>query len=279
MSDVAATGTSAVDLWPWLTLLLLGTFHGLNPGMGWLFAVALGLQEGSRRAVVRAFGPIALGHALSVALVVAAVAAVQFLVPLDWLRIGGAVALVLFGVYKLVVPMSHPRWVGMRVDGRQLTFWSFMMATAHGAGLMVVPVVLLLSPVASAADTSAPLVPQAVLAQSEGAPASVGKASGGEHGSHTHGPSMGTPVDAVPMPAAASEHSEHLEAIGGERVTPFAASAAVLLHTLAMFVTMAVIAVVIYEKLGLSLLRRAWFNVDRVWAIALILAGVLAFAL
>jgi hypothetical protein len=112
-------------LWPWLTLALLGAYHGLNPAMGWLFAVALGLQERRRAAVLRAFAPIAMGHAVSVGAVVALFGAVQALVDLGVLRLIGAVALVIFGLYKLLAPMSHPRWVGMRVNFRDLTAWSF----------------------------------------------------------------------------------------------------------------------------------------------------------
>src|SRR5262244_217195 len=93
---------------PWLTLALLGAYHGLNPGMGWLFAVSRGLQERSRGAVLRAFGPIALGHAISVTAVVAVVAASHAVVPTTALRLTGAGALVLFGCYKLLAPMSHP---------------------------------------------------------------------------------------------------------------------------------------------------------------------------
>src|SRR3954454_18431217 len=99
---------------PWLVLALLGGFHGINPGMGWLFAVALGLQERSRAAVLRAFGPIALGHATSVAVVVAVVGVLQFWIAPEALHVLGAGALVVFGLYKLLTPMSHPRWVGMR---------------------------------------------------------------------------------------------------------------------------------------------------------------------
>src|SRR6266542_3717313 len=136
-------------LWPWLTLTLLGAYHGINPAMGWLFAVALGLQERRRMAVIRAFAPIALGHAVSVAAVVALLGAAQALLDLGVLRLVGAGVLVVFGLYKLLAPMSHPRWVGMRVGARDLTVWSFLMATAHGAGLMLVPVLLEL-PIADA---------------------------------------------------------------------------------------------------------------------------------
>src|SRR5919201_6509819 len=134
--------------WPWLALGALGVYHGLNPAMGWLFAVALGFLKQSRRAVLEALLPIAIGHELSVGVVVALVALTQaFAIP-D-VRPVGAVALVAFGLYKLRKPLSHPRWVGMQVNGRDLVVWSFLMSTAHGAGLMLVPVLLGL-PVASA---------------------------------------------------------------------------------------------------------------------------------
>jgi hypothetical protein len=136
--------TMAHENWPWLALILLGAYHGLNPAMGWLFAVALGLQEGRREAVIKAFWPIVLGHAAAVTLVVAAVLAAQVVVPLDVLKYVGGGALILFGLYKLI-RRKHPRWVGMRVGFRDLTAWSFIMASAHGAGLMLVPVLLKLS--------------------------------------------------------------------------------------------------------------------------------------
>lgn len=215
-------------IWPWLTLALLGAYHGLNPGMGWLFAVALGLQERSRAAVIGAFAPIALGHAFSIAGVVAVVSLAQTVVTPDFLRLAGAVTLVLFGLYKLV-RAAHPRWVGMRVNFRDLTTWSFLMATAHGAGLMLVPILLQLSPgVAGSAD-----------------------------------------------------HAHHVMAVGGTTAAPaalpIAAVAAVGIHTAAMFMVMGLIAVVVYEKLGLAILRRAWLNLDRIWALALIGVGILTF--
>lgn len=224
---------------PWLTLGLLGAYHGLNPGMGWLFAVALGLQERSRAAVVRAFGPIAVGHAASVAVVVAVVGASQTWLPAGVLRIAGASALVLFGLYKLLAPMSHPRWVGMRVNARDLTTWSFLMSTAHGAGLMLVPVLLRRS--SEAADQA-------------------GHAGHGMHGAHT-------------------EHADHLLAMSGSTGLSATDVAAVGIHTVAMFLVMGAIAVVVFEKVGLAILRRAWFNLDRVWAGALIGAGALTFVL
>jgi hypothetical protein len=217
-----------IESWPWLTLALLGAYHGLNPAMGWLFAVALGLQERSRAAVLRAFAPITLGHAASIALAVVLVVAAQAVVTPESLRIGSAILLILFAVYKLRVPLSHPRWVGMRVGFRDLTLWSFLMATAHGAGLMLVPVLLRLAPSASA------------------------------HAGH-------------------ATHDDHLAVAGAAgSFTSLTELAAVATHTVAMLLVMALIAVLVYERLGVQILRRGWLNLDRIWAGALLVTGVLA---
>jgi hypothetical protein len=213
------------ESWPWLTLAVLGAYHGLNPAMGWLFAVALGLQEQRRGAVLQALPPIALGHAIAILLAVLVVGVAQIVVPLDVLRYVCASMLILFGLYKLA-RRRHPRWVGMRVGFRDLTAWSFLMATAHGAGLMLVPVLLRLSS----------------TKQMQGAHA---------HGAHTDHP---------PMPGSA---------------TVLADLAAVGLHTLALFAVMGVIAMVVYEKLGLMILKRTWFNLDLLWAGALVGAGLI----
>ncbi len=126
----------------WLTLVLLGGYHGLNPAMGWLFAVALGLQEERAAAVLRALPPIALGHAVAIGIVIALVAAAQVVVPPAALRAAGAAVLLAFALFILARRMIHPRWVGMRVGFRDLVAWSFLMSSAHGAGLMLVPVLL-----------------------------------------------------------------------------------------------------------------------------------------
>jgi hypothetical protein len=126
--------------WPWVALAGLGAFHGLNPAMGWLFAVALGLQRKSRAAVLQSLLPIAVGHALSVALVVVAIGVLRALVDLKSLQVGAAIALITFGLYRLLA--RHRGRVGMQVGASQLLFWSFLMATAHGAGLMLIPVLL-----------------------------------------------------------------------------------------------------------------------------------------
>jgi hypothetical protein len=221
--------------WPWLTLALLGAYHGINPAMGWLFAVALGLQERSRAAVLRAFAPIALGHAASVAAIVALVVAASSVVDTGALRLVGALVLIVFGVYKLAAG-KHPRWVGMRVNVRDLTAWSFLMATAHGAGLMLVPVLLRLAPAMPA---------QASHIMPDGTVMLAGQA----------------------MPAG---HAQHIMLAGA---APGASLAAVGLHTAAMFLVMAVVALLVYEKVGLAILRSAWLNLDLIWAVALIAAG------
>jgi hypothetical protein len=212
--------------WPWLALAGLGAYHGLNPAMGWLFAVALGLQERRRGAVLRAFPPIALGHVFAVSAAVLAVGVAQIVVPLDALRYACAGVLILFGLYKLV-RVKHPRWVGMRVGFKDLTVWSFLMASAHGAGLMLVPVLLRLS---------APAEPM--------------------QGMHDH-----------------ADHAAH--AVGSAGPAVLAGLAAVGLHTLAMFLVMGTIAVVVYEKFDVMILKSAWFNVDLLWAGALVAAGVI----
>lgn len=129
------------NLGSWIALVGLGAFHGLNPGMGWLFAVALGLQHQSRAAVWHALPPIALGHALSIALFVAVTLALRANLPETSLRWIAAATIGGFGLFRLW-RRKHLTWVGMRVGFGDLVLWSFLMATAHGAGLMLAPVIL-----------------------------------------------------------------------------------------------------------------------------------------
>jgi hypothetical protein len=124
----------------WL-MLLLGAYHGINPGMGWLFAVALGMQEQKGSAVAKSLVPIALGHALAIGSVVMVATFLGTTLPLASIRYSVAALLVGLGIFSLVRHW-HPRWVRMRVGFRDLTAWSFLMASAHGAGLMVLPVLL-----------------------------------------------------------------------------------------------------------------------------------------
>jgi hypothetical protein len=216
------------NLWLWLSLLGLGAYHGANPGMGWLFAVALGLQEKSRRAIYRALPPIALGHALAIGVIVVPLGLVQVAVPPWPLRTVAAATLVGFGGYRML-RFRHPRWVGMRVGPGDLIWWSFLMGLAHGAGLMLLPF---------------------VLGSSSDAPAFHA-----EHAEALHG-----------------LWSPELHAVGAGLVL---GGMAVGVHTAGYLLVMTSVAVIVYEKLGLSLLRRAWFNLDLLWAVALIGAGVL----
>ncbi len=207
------------EAWPWVTLAGLGAFHGLNPAMGWLFAVALGMQRQSRAAVLWSLLPIAAGHALAIATVVLAVGVLRALVDFVVLQIGASIALMAFGLYRLLA--RHRGRVGMQVDATDLTLWSFLMATAHGAGLMLIPV-LLEMPIGTA------------------------------HHEHSH---------AAVIASAGGSVATGLAAVG--------------IHTLAMLVVTGAIAVAVYEWVGLAFLRRAWINLDLVWALALIGAGMI----
>jgi uncharacterized membrane protein len=218
------------ESWPWFALAALGAYHGLNPAMGWLFAVALGLQEQRRGAVLQALPPIALGHAVAISLAVLVIGVARIMVPLDVLRYVCAGVLILFGLYKLI-RRRHPRWVGMRVGFGDLTVWSLLMASAHGAGLMLVPVLLRLSST--------------------------------EHmqGAHVHG----AHIDHTAMASSTSVVLADLAAVG--------------LHTLALFAVMGAVAMVVYEKLGVVILKRTWFNLDLLWAGALVGTGIVTLVL
>ncbi len=242
------------DTQAWLALLGLGAFHGINPGMGWLFAVALGLQEQRRSAVLRALIPIALGHALSIGVVVVVLALLRDNLDDVWLRWPVGLGLAAFGVYKLI-RCRHPRWVGMRVNFADLTAWSFLMATAHGAGLMLAPV--LLGWGAGADDHAA----HAGMAMDHAAHA--GHSMAMDHAAH----------------AAHGGHAEHAAALMAAGQTPLLGLAATLIHTLGYLLVMGLIAVIVYEKVGLSILRKAWFNLDVVWAVALIVTGLVTLLL
>ena len=153
--------------WPWIALALLGAYHGLNPAMGWLFALSLGLQEKRRSAVIGALVPIALGHAAAITLTILALRFVQHFLPMNILKWGVASILITLGLYRLF-RASHPRGAGMRVGARDLFVWSFLMASAHGAGLMLLPV-LMSQPMAGMTHNMAggmPLMPSPLSASS-----------------------------------------------------------------------------------------------------------------
>ena len=208
--------------WPWVLMALLGAYHGLNPAMGWLFAVALGMQERDRGAVLRALPPIAIGHELAIALVALLVLGVGALTDPSVLHVGAGLALIGFGVFRFAKPRAHPRWTRARVNRRELTWWSFLMSSAHGAGLMVAPVLL-----------------------------GAGAAS----------------------EAAAEDHA--LAAVQSQAMSIPGSVLAVTLHVAAMLAVMGVVAIVVYDRVGVAVLRRAWVNLDQVWAGAFVIAGVL----
>lgn len=203
--------------WSWAGLLALGAFHGVNPGMGWLFAVALGMQERRRAAVCRAMLPLGLGHALAIAAAVAVAMLAGAVVPLRAMQWGVGIVLLALGISRFF-RHGHPRWVGMQVGLKDLTVWSFLMASAHGAGLMVLPLVL-----------------------------------GGASAPHcvTH----------------------------AEGASAWSAASATMVHSAGYLSVTAVIALVVFEKLGVGLLRKAWINLDLVWAVALVVTSVATLAM
>jgi hypothetical protein len=203
------------QLWPWLMLAGLGAFHGVNPAMGWLFAVALGLHRNSRAAVLAALPPIALGHALSIAIVAGAVVVAGVMVNQRLVLAGAGILLIGWAIYHHLYGHRHRVRVGLRTGQVGLVLWSFLMATAHGAGLMLMPALL-----------------QLCLSSS---PASEITAGG----------SLGMTLAAVGV------------------------------HTGAMLATTGLIAVVVYEWVGLAILRTAWLNVDLIWTAALATTGIL----
>jgi hypothetical protein len=206
-------------LWPWFALGGLGAFHGLNPAMGWLFAVALGMHRQSRAAVLLALPPIALGHALSIGIVAGAFVIAGVLV--DQRAVGASAGLLLIGwaVYHQLYGHWHRVRVGMKTGQAGLVLWSFLMATAHGAGLMILPAM--------------------------------------------------TPLCLAVSPAAEIT-------AGGLAIT---ALAAVAVHTAALLAITGVVAMIVYEWVGLSVLRTAWINLDLIWTGSLAAAGLLVFVL
>jgi len=203
------------QLWAWAALFFLGAWHGMNPAMGWLFAVALGLQRQNSRAVWQSLVPIALGHVLAIGIVVALALAAGAAIPLRYARYVVAAMLLVFGLFHLFGG-KHPRFGGMQVGFRDLTIWSFLTATAHGAGFMVLPILL-------------------------------------------------------GMSAAHSEHKMHATQLSGG----WTGFLAVVVHTSGYLFVTGIVAWVVYTRVGLAVLRRAWFNVDRIWAVSLIVTAVL----
>jgi hypothetical protein len=236
----------------WTMLLLLGALHGINPGMGWLFAVALGLQEEDGRAVWRSLLPLAIGHGLAIAVTVAVAVIVGLVLSPEVLRWIVAGALFGMGVFQLR-RHRHPRWGGMRVSMRDLAIWSFLMASAHGAGLMALPFVPEFSPSIPEVQAS---MPQAAAT----------------HAAHGHG-AAAVPVGSGRAPAGRGAHASHLPAAAGSGV--WVGLLATLIHTVGYLLVTGAIAAFVFYRLGLRLLQRAWLNLDVIWAGALIVTAVM----
>jgi hypothetical protein len=134
--------TALTELWPWLARAGGGVFHGVNPAKGWLFAVALGLHRHSRQVVLLALVPIALGHALSIAVVMAALLLLGVVVEHRIVRLAAGVSLLVWALYHWRYGHRHRVRVGMRAGFAGLLLWSFVMATGHGAGLMLMPALM-----------------------------------------------------------------------------------------------------------------------------------------
>jgi hypothetical protein len=200
---------------PWLVLAGLGAFHGLNPAMGWLFAVALGLHRQSRWIVLKSLIPIAIGHTVSIGIVALAVVTLGLVVDQRFLEIGAGVVLLGWATHHAVYGHRHRVRIGMTTGIAGLGVWSFLMATAHGAGLMLVPVL-------------------------------------------------------VPLCLSATPAAE-LTAAGSLPI----AMAAIGVHMAAMLAVILAIAVLVYEWLDLSFLRRGWINFDHLWIGALVITGII----
>ena len=215
-----------------LGLAGLGAVHGVNPGMGWLFAVALGLQQREGRAVWRALPPLALGHAAAIALVVAAAVLAGEVLPLQLVRWLVAALLLGFGLQRLLRGHGHGPLAGLRVTWRQLAAWSFLMASAHGAGLMVLPLLLRGGAAGAAADA---------------------------HGMHGTGALQAG-----------------MAGMGGAQLDGALATA---VHAASYLAVTALVALLVYHRFGLRLLRTAWINLDAIWAVALIITAVVTLVL
>lgn len=204
-----------------MTIVVLGLYHGFNPAMGWPLAVANGMTVRRASAVFATLLPLATGHFLAMAVV---------LVPFAWLdwylawnlqvRLAAGVLVLAFGI-RMLIARGHPRFLS-RIRPTQLAWWSFLIATLHGAGLMLVPFMLGLC---------------------TAGPAETGIAG------------HATVMDYL---ARSSIHVALLVAT---------------IHTLAMLAAGMGMAWATYRYLGLRFLRRAWLNLDRVWAASLIVSG------
>jgi hypothetical protein len=201
----------------WLAVVASGVYHGINPGMGWPLAVSAGLMGRSRKDLGIALVPLAAGHILAMLVILLPFALVSAL--LDWqheIRAGASVTVIAFGIFRLI-NRRHPRAL-VRIKPTHLALWSFAIATAHGAGLMLLPIYFGLCSV--------------------------------DRLDATH--------QATSILMAQSLATALLVSV---------------IHALAMVTAGGLIALLVYDWLGLRFLSLSWFNLDLVWAVSLILIG------
>lgn len=204
----------------WWAVVLSGVYHGVNPGMGWPLAVSAALMERASSSLYKALAALALGHLIAMLAILLPFSMLFVLV--EWQReiqIGAACLVIGLGVY-LVINRRHPRFLS-RVPPSKLALWSFLVALAHGAGLMLVPIFL----------------------------------------------GLCRTVETDAGHAAASDLMEGTIGI---------ALAVALAHTLAMIASGGLIAIGVYRWIGLKFLSKGWFNLDLVWALSLIVVGVVS---
>lgn len=216
--NVGEASTAAL----WLAVALSGIYHGLNPGMGWPLAVSAALMERRPSALASALGMLGLGHFLAMAVILLPFSMISALV--EWetpIRLVASGVAVAFGGYLLISRSHHPKYLA-RVAPHRLAWWSFLAATAHGAGLMLLPIFL--------------------------------------------------SMDHHDM---AGEHAALSQLVTNHTAPALLVAAA---HTLAMVSAGALLAVLVYRWFGLRVVSRTWFNLDTVWALSLLLLGLLSAA-
>jgi len=177
-------------------------YHGVNPAMGWLFAAALGLHRGRRSVVMQSLIPVAIGHLASISVVSGAVLGLGVVIDRRSLLMVAGFGLILWVLYHLVYGSRHRARIGMQAGFAGLLVWSFLMASAHGAGLMLFPA----------------LVPLCLSGSGAGDTATA-----------------------------------------GSLINSFAA---VGIHTAAMVSVSGMIAIPVYDWIGVGFLRHVWINLD-----------------
>ncbi|MDC0947729.1 hypothetical protein OAS86_00070 [Gammaproteobacteria bacterium] len=198
----------------WLAVIGSGLYHGLNPGMGWPLAVSAGLMGRGQRDLLAALPPLAIGHLAAMLVVLLPFALLTGFI--QWqreIRVGAALLIIAVGLV-LLIWRRHPRFLA-RIPPAKLTLWSFAIATAHGAGLMLLPAFYAICGIS---DTTATAM------QNAGSSAAL----------------------------------------------------VAILHTLVMICSGGFVAWLVFRWLGLKFLNKSWFNLDVIWALSLVIVGLVS---